>query len=613
MHIFSREMNMKIFRKWRSRYIPGARELLSSAAGAIAKAVRNTIFVSSTADGKKSSGVQICEQEDIIDQFNDEKCEKSIEEQEYGSIRGNKDIKVEITECEEEIEKYGINIEVCPDNICEKRFDGNEFEDKKCEKEIDGRDYEVDRLENIIEKNREHQNIDKITEEIINLKECKMKKDEKKGIDKNIKIMENDKFKLGFINIHSTRLLNMMEETTSNLKNINQYEQIIRNNQKLDIRPYNCRHGDQLFSMHKIYTFNANQRKKELHENDNITKEEKKEIVDTIRTLQNLKEMYNIKDETNNMNEKSGSLKINNEKNNICNTQIKSINKIEINVNMVKKNREKNIMIRKIFRDYQKTLYNKMENLHRHQINNINNNENEKTNNSQKRKRESNNENENEKKIKLAYEHNYEMQLKNKKSIGMKRNVEDNKHNYEVNNIQNIKRIRVDHSDSYEREKKVTKENISNFEPYNSHYNDKNKITYEIKKKDHTKEINKDGNIMINDNKDTDMKIEFKQKVEKINTKINKHQIEKIVRPIEGIKNKKKDLKYINTKYIKNIKNLKKRIEDNKEKEKTKINEYTPSIEKKKISNNKKNYKITKYYAIEKVDDGKRNKSTTNL
>ena len=71
-------------------------------------------------------------------------------------------------------------------------------------------------------------------------------------------------------------------------------------------------------------------------------------------------------------------------------------------------------MIRKIFRDYQKTLYNKMENLHRHQINNINNNENEKTNNSQKRKRESNYEN--EKNIKLAYEHNYEMQLKNKKS-----------------------------------------------------------------------------------------------------------------------------------------------------------------------------------------------------
>ena len=88
-------------------------------------------------------------------------------------------------------------------------------------------------------------------------------------------------------------------------------------------------------------------------------------------------------------------------------------------------------------------------------------------------------------------------------SIGMKRNVEDNKYNYEVNNIQNIKRIRVDHSDSYEREKKVTKENISNFEPYNSHYNDKNKITYEIKKTDHTNEINKDGNIMINDNKDT--------------------------------------------------------------------------------------------------------------
>ena len=539
-------MNMKIFRKWRSRYIPGARELLSSAAGAIAKAVRKTIFISSTTDGKKSSGVQICEQGDIIDQFNDEKCEKSIEEQEYGSIRGNKDIKVEINECEEEIEKYGINIEVCSDNICEKRFDGNEFEDKKCEKEIDGRDYEVDRC---------------------------------------------------------------IIETTSNLKNINQYEQIIRNNQRLDIRPYTCSHGDQLFSMHKIYTFNANQRKKELHENDNITKEEKKEIVDTIRTLQNLKEMYNIKDETNNMNEKSGSLKINNEKNNICNTQIKSINKIEINVNMVKKNREKNIMIRKIFRDYQKTLYNKMGNLHRHQINNINNNENEKTNNSQKRKRESNNEN--EKKIKLAYEHNYEMQLKNKKSIGMKRNVEDNKYNYEVNNIQNIKRIRVDNSDSYEREKKVTKENISNFEPYKSHYNDKNKITYEIKKKDHTNEINKDGNIMINDNKDTDMKIEFKQKVEKINTKINKHQIEKIVRPIEGIKNKKKDLKYINTKYIKNIKNLKKRIEDNKEKEKTKINEYTPSIEKNNISNNKKNYKITKYYAIEKVD--KRNKSTTNL
>ena len=559
-------MNMKIFRKWRSRYIPGARELLSSAAGAIAKAVRKTIFVSSTTDGKKSSGVQICEQGDIIDQFNDEKCEKSIEEQEYGSIRGNKDIKVEISECEEEIEKYGINIEVCSDNICEKRFDGNEFEDKKCEKEIDGRDYEVDRC--IIEKNREHQNIDKITEEIINLEECKMKKDEKKEIDKNIKIMENDKFKLGFINIHSTRLLSMMEETTSNLKNINQYEQIIRNNQRLDIRPYNCSHGDQLFSMHKIYTFNANQRKKELHENDNITKEEKKEIVDTISTLQNLKEMYNIKDETNNMNEKSGSLKINNEKNNICNTQIKSINKIEINVNMVKKNREKNIMIRKIFRDYQKTLYNKMGNLHRHQINNINNNENEKTNNSQKRKRESNNEN--EKKIKLAYEHNYEMQLKNKKSIGMKRNVEDN--NYEVNNIQTIKRIRVDN------------------------------------------EINKDGNIMINDNKDdTNMKIEFKQKVEKINTKINKHQIEKIVRPIKGIKNKKKDLKYINTKYIKNIKNLKKRIEDNNEKEKTKINEYTPSIEKNNISNNKKNYKITKYYAIEKVDDGKRNKSTTNL
>ena len=109
------------------------------------------------------------------------------------------------------------------------------------------------------------------------------------------------------------------------------------------------------------------------------------------------------------------------------------------------------------------------------------------------------------------------------------------------------------------------------------------------------------------------MKIEFKQKVEKINTKINKHQIEKIVRPIEGIKNKKKDLKYMNTKYIKNINNLKKRIEDNKEKEKTKINEYTPSIEKNNISNNKKNYKITKYYAIEKVDDGKRSKSTTNL
>ena len=541
-------MNMKIFRKWRSRYIPGARELLSSAAGAIAKAVRKTIFVSSTTDGKKSSGVQICEQGDIIDQFNDEKCEKSIEEQEYGSIRGNKDIKVEIYECEEEIEKYGINIEVCSDNICEKRFDGNEFEDKKCEKEIDGRDYEVDRC---------------------------------------------------------------IIETTSNLKNINQYEQIITNNQILYIRPYTCSHGDQLFSMHKIYTFNANQRKKELHENDNITKEEKKEIVDTIRTLQNLKEMYNIKDETNNMNEKSGSLKVNNEKNNICNTQIKSINKIEINVNMVKKNREKNIMIRKIFRDYQKTLYNKMGNLHRQQINNINNNENEKTNNSQKRKRESNNEN--EKKIKLAYEHNYVMQLKNKKSIGMKRNVEDNKHNYEVNNIQNIKRIRVDNSDSYEREKKVTKENISNFEPYNSHYNDKNKITYEIKKTDHTNEINKDGNIMINDNKDTNMKIEFKQKIEKINSKINKHQIEKIVSPIKGIKNKKKDLKYMNTKYIKNIKNLKKRIEDNNEKEKTKINEYTPSIEKKNISNNKKNYKITKYYAIEKVDDGKRNKSTTNL
>ena len=89
-------------------------------------------------------------------------------------------------------------------------------------------------------------------------------------------------------------------------------------------------------------------------------------------------------------------------------------------------------------------------------------------------------------------------------SIGMKRNVEDNKHNYEVNNIQNIKRIRVDNSDSYEREKKVTKENISHFEPYNSHYNDKNKIPYyEIKKTDHTNEINKDGNIMINDNKDT--------------------------------------------------------------------------------------------------------------
>ena len=537
-------MNMKIFRKWRSRYIPGARELLSSAAGAIAKAVRKTIFVSSTTYGKKSSGVQICEQGDIIDKFNDEKCEKSIKEQEYGSIRGNKDIKVEINECEEEIEKYGINIEVCSDNICEKRFDGNEFEDKKCEKEIDGRDYEVDRC---------------------------------------------------------------IIETTSNLKNINQYEQIITNNQRLDIRPYTCSHGDQLFSMHNIYTFNANQRKKELHENDNITKEEKKEIVDTIRTLQNLKEMYNIKDETNNMNEKSGSLKINNEKNNICNTQIKSINKIEINVNMVKKNREKNIMIRKIFRDYQKTLYNKMENLHRHQINNINNNENEKTNNSQKRKRESNYEN--EKKIKLAYEHNYEMQLKNKKSIGMKRNVEDN--NYEVNNIQTIKRIRVDNSDSYEREKKITKENISHFEPYNSHYNDKNKITYEIIKIDHTNEINKDGNI--NDNKDTNMKIEFKQKVEKINTKINKHQIEKIVRPIEGIRNKKKDLKYMNTKYIKNIKNLKKRIEDNKEKEKTKINEYTPSIEKNNISNDKKNYKITKYYAIEKVDDGKRNKITTNL
>ena len=89
-------------------------------------------------------------------------------------------------------------------------------------------------------------------------------------------------------------------------------------------------------------------------------------------------------------------------------------------------------------------------------------------------------------------------------SIGMKRNVEDNKHNYEVNNIQNIKRIRVDNSDSYEREKKVIKENISHFEPYNSHYNDKNKIPYyEIKKTDHTNEINKDGNIMINDNKDT--------------------------------------------------------------------------------------------------------------
>ena len=42
-------------------------------------------------------------------------------------------------------------------------------------------------------------------------------------------------------------------------------------------------------------------------------------------------------------------------------------------------------------------------------------------------------------------------------SIGMKRNVEDNKHNYEVNNIQNIKRIRVDNSDSYEREKKSNK------------------------------------------------------------------------------------------------------------------------------------------------------------
>ena len=261
-------MNMKIFRKWRSRYIPGARELLSSAANAIAKAVRKTIFVSSTTDGKKSSGIQICEQGDIIDQFNDEKCEKGIEEQEYGSIRGNKDIKVEINECEEEIEKYGINIEVCSDNICKKRFNGNEFEDKKCEKEIDGRDYEVDRC--IIEKNREHQNIDKITEEIINLEKCKMKKDEKKEIDKNIKIMENDQFKLGFINIHSTRFLSMMEETT--------------------------------------------------------------------------------------------------------------------------KNREKNIMIRKIFRDFLKTLYNKMENLH--QINNINNNENEKTNNSQKRKRESNYENE---------------------------------------------------------------------------------------------------------------------------------------------------------------------------------------------------------------------------
>ena len=207
-------MNMNIFRKWRSRYIPGARELLSSAAGAIAKAVRKTIFVSSTTDGKKTSGVQICEQGDIIDQFNDEKCEKSIEEQEYGSIKGNKDIKVEITECEEEIENYGIDIEVCSDNICEKRYDGNEFEDKKWEKEIDGRDYEVDRLESIIEKNREYQNIDKITEEIINLEECKMKKDEKKEIDKNIKIMENDQFKLGFINIHSTRFLSMMEETT---------------------------------------------------------------------------------------------------------------------------------------------------------------------------------------------------------------------------------------------------------------------------------------------------------------------------------------------------------------------------------------------------------------
>ena len=82
-------------------------------------------------------------------------------------------------------------------------------------------------------------------------------------------------------------------------------------------------------------------------------------------------------------------------------------------------------------------------------------------------------------------------------SIGMKRNVEDNKHNYEVNNIQNIKRIIVDNSDSYESEKKVTKENISHFEPYNSHYNDKNKIIYEIKKIDHTNEINKDGNIML--------------------------------------------------------------------------------------------------------------------
>ena len=53
----------------------------------------------------------------------------------------------------------------------------------------------------------------------------------------------------------------MMDETTINLKNINQYEQIIRNNQKLDIRPYNCSHGDQLFIMHNIYTFSANQRK----------------------------------------------------------------------------------------------------------------------------------------------------------------------------------------------------------------------------------------------------------------------------------------------------------------------------------------------------------------
>ena len=163
-----------------------------------------------------------------------------------------------------------------------------------------------------------------------------MKKNEKEEIDKKIKIKENDKFKLGFINIHSTRLLSMMAETTSNLRIINQYEQIIRNNKILDIRPYNCSHGDQLFSMHNIYTFNANQGKKELHENDNITKEEKKEIIDTISTLQNLMEMYNIKYEINNMNEKSESLKINKEKNNICNIK-KSINKIGYNLNMFKK------------------------------------------------------------------------------------------------------------------------------------------------------------------------------------------------------------------------------------------------------------------------------------